>query len=146
MRISLTLSLAIFILPLPGKSQLPLPSPYYLPPNASFGAQQSNLSTGSGVNVQWSTLLGNLLYFYEEQRSGKLPSTNRVSWRNDSALGDGQDVGLDLTGGYYDAGGEQLQTRYATLSMQQRWLFHRLHQVYISFGTVLVPCFTMGVR
>ncbi|KAI0921378.1 hypothetical protein AcW2_006371 [Taiwanofungus camphoratus] len=104
MRISLTLSLAIFILPLPGKSQLPLPSPYYLPPNASFGAQQSNLSTGSGVNVQWSTLLGNLLYFYEEQRSGKLPSTNRVSWRNDSALGDGQDVGLDLTGGYYDAG------------------------------------------
>jgi endoglucanase len=28
----------------------------------------------------------------------------RVPWRNDSALSDGQDAGLDLTGGYYDAG------------------------------------------
>ena len=50
-------------------------------------------------------MLGNLLYFYDEQRSGKLPSNERVSWRNDSALNDGKDVGLDLTGGYYDAGG-----------------------------------------
>ncbi|CAL4104842.1 unnamed protein product, partial [Meganyctiphanes norvegica] len=42
--------------------------------------------------------------FYEAQRSGKLPSDNRLNWRGDSALGDGSDVGLDLTGGYYDAG------------------------------------------
>ena len=40
--------------------------------------------------------------FYEAQRSGKLPDTNRVPWRKDSALNDvGQD-GEDLTGGYYD--------------------------------------------
>jgi hypothetical protein len=52
-----------------------------------------------------STMLGNLLYFYEAQRSGHLPSTKRTSWRNDSAVQDGQDVNLDLTGGYYDAGG-----------------------------------------
>lgn len=39
--------------------------------------------------------------FYEAQRSGKLPATNRVPWRGDSALGDGQDHGLDLTGGWY---------------------------------------------
>jgi endoglucanase len=50
-------------------------------------------------------LLGDLLFFYDAQRSGKLPASNRVSWRNDSALDDGQDVNLDLTGGYYDAGG-----------------------------------------
>ncbi|KAI9276405.1 Six-hairpin glycosidase-like protein [Sporodiniella umbellata] len=37
-------------------------------------------------------------------RSGKLPADNRVSWRNDSALTDGSDVHLDLSGGYYDAG------------------------------------------
>jgi len=44
------------------------------------------------------------LYFYECQRSGRLPANNRVAWRGNSALQDGQDVGVDLTGGYYDAG------------------------------------------
>ncbi|KAK8724731.1 hypothetical protein OTU49_017490, partial [Cherax quadricarinatus] len=42
--------------------------------------------------------------FYEAQRSGKLPADQRVTWRFDSALDDGSDVGHDLTGGYYDAG------------------------------------------
>ncbi|KAA0200411.1 Glycosyl Hydrolase 9 [Hyalella azteca] len=42
--------------------------------------------------------------FYEAQRSGDLPSSQRVTWRQDSALNDGQDVGVDLAGGYYDAG------------------------------------------
>lgn len=44
------------------------------------------------------------MYFYEAQRSGPLPEDNRVSWRGDSALDDGADAGLDLTGGWYDAG------------------------------------------
>jgi endoglucanase len=44
------------------------------------------------------------LLFYEAQRSGRLPPNRRVRWRGDSALADGADVGLDLTGGYYDAG------------------------------------------
>ena len=85
------------------RAQLSLPSPPFLPPSAASGAQPS--TQGSIPNSQWSTLLGNLLYFYEAQRSGHLPATNRVSWRNDSALNDGSDVGLDLSGGYYDAGG-----------------------------------------
>jgi endoglucanase len=85
------------------RAQLSLPSPPFLPPPAASGAQPS--TQGSIPNSQWSTLLGSLLYFYEAQRSGRLPTTNRVSWRNDSALNDGSDVGLDLSGGYYDAGG-----------------------------------------
>ena len=44
------------------------------------------------------------LLFYELQRSGQLPETVRCNWRGDSALNDGKDVGLDLTGGWYDAG------------------------------------------
>ncbi|MFG3704830.1 glycoside hydrolase family 9 protein [Micromonospora sp. NPDC047670] len=44
------------------------------------------------------------LFFYEAQQSGRLPDWNRVSWRGDSALSDGADVGVDLTGGWYDAG------------------------------------------
>jgi len=42
------------------------------------------------------------ILFYEAQRSGPLPSNNRIPWRGDSALRDGCDVGLDLTGGWYD--------------------------------------------
>ncbi|MFI7055037.1 glycoside hydrolase family 9 protein [Streptosporangium canum] len=44
------------------------------------------------------------LWFYEAQQSGRLPSWNRVGWRGDSGLDDGKDAGLDLTGGWYDAG------------------------------------------
>ncbi|XP_077969953.1 uncharacterized protein LOC144424482 [Styela clava] len=44
------------------------------------------------------------ILFYEAQRSGKLPKDNRIPWRGDSGLKDGCDVGLDLTGGWYDAG------------------------------------------
>lgn len=44
------------------------------------------------------------ILFYYAQRSGDLPDTNPFPWRGDSALNDGSDVGLDLTGGYYDAG------------------------------------------
>lgn len=44
------------------------------------------------------------LLFYEAQRSGTLPTNHRISWRGNSALQDGSDVGLDLTGGYFDAG------------------------------------------
>ena len=44
------------------------------------------------------------LLFYECQRSGPLPETNRIYWRHDSMVDAGADVGLDLTGGYYDAG------------------------------------------
>ena len=42
------------------------------------------------------------MLFYEAQRSGKLPENQRVKWRGDSGLQDGQDAGYDLTGGYYD--------------------------------------------
>ncbi|KXN86389.1 Endoglucanase E-4 [Leucoagaricus sp. SymC.cos] len=82
-------------------AQIPLPDPPYIPPNASSGTIQS---LGGYPNRQWANLLGDLLYFYEAQRSGNIPSSNRVTWRNSSALDDGKDVGLDLTGGYYDAG------------------------------------------
>ena len=42
--------------------------------------------------------------FYEAQRSGPLPESNRIPWRHDSLLDAGSDVGLDLVGGYLDAG------------------------------------------
>ncbi|PWZ06444.1 Endoglucanase 16 [Zea mays] len=44
-----------------------------------------------------------LLYF-EAQRSGRLPHGQRVTWRDHSGLTDGLEQGVDLVGGYYDAG------------------------------------------
>ncbi|KAI6686039.1 hypothetical protein NL676_031952 [Syzygium grande] len=44
------------------------------------------------------------ILFFEGQRSGRLPPDQRVGWRRDSALHDGATAGVDLTGGYYDAG------------------------------------------
>lgn len=44
------------------------------------------------------------ILFFEAQRSGYLPSNQRVKWRADSGLHDGKASGVDLVGGYYDAG------------------------------------------
>ncbi|KAL2629999.1 hypothetical protein R1flu_014685 [Riccia fluitans] len=54
--------------------------------------------------IDYQDALEKSILYYEGQRSGPLPSTQRVTWRGDSALTDGSDVGVDLVGGYYDAG------------------------------------------
>ncbi|KAK6148446.1 hypothetical protein DH2020_019358 [Rehmannia glutinosa] len=48
--------------------------------------------------------LDKTLLFFEAQRSGKLPVNQRVKWRGDSGLRDGYAEGVNLVGGYYDAG------------------------------------------
>lgn len=58
----------------------------------------------SSIRQQWGRLLNASLLFYEAQRAGKLPPDNRIPWRSDSALKDGEDAGLDLSKGYFDAG------------------------------------------
>jgi endoglucanase len=52
----------------------------------------------------YAEVLQKALCFFDAQRSGDLPNGLCVEWRGDSALDDGKDVGVDLTGGYYDAG------------------------------------------
>ncbi|KAK4436501.1 protein ESKIMO 1 [Sesamum alatum] len=54
--------------------------------------------------VDYGAALTKSLLFYEAQRSGKLPPDQRILWRADSALSDGKSAGIDLVGGYYDAG------------------------------------------
>ncbi|KAJ7945038.1 Endoglucanase [Quillaja saponaria] len=48
--------------------------------------------------------LSKSILFFEAQRSGYLPRNQRVTWRADSGLHDGKTSGVDLVGGYYDAG------------------------------------------
>src|SRR3954452_24539282 len=72
-------------------------------------------AAGSGVasaapaatgEFNYAEALQDSMLFYEIQRSGHLPADNRVLWRGPSDLSDGADHGLDLTGGYHDAGDE----------------------------------------
>src|SRR5262245_53114347 len=52
----------------------------------------------------YAEALQKAIYFYEAQISGPKPPWSRNTWRGDSALDDGDDVGHDLTGGWFDAG------------------------------------------
>ncbi|CAN6468076.1 unnamed protein product [Victoria cruziana] len=52
----------------------------------------------------YAEALSKSILFFEGQRSGHLPRNQRLSWRSNSALHDGKLQGIDLVGGYYDAG------------------------------------------
>ena len=52
----------------------------------------------------YGEVLQKSIYFYEAQQAGPKPVTNRVPWRADSVPNDGADVGVDLRGGWFDAG------------------------------------------
>ncbi|XP_042067167.1 endoglucanase 13-like [Salvia splendens] len=58
----------------------------------------------NSVSLDYGAALTKSLLFFEAQRSGNLPSNQRIKWRGDSALNDGNDAGMNLVGGYYDAG------------------------------------------
>lgn len=53
-------------------------------------------------NYHYDEVIGLSLEFYEAQRTGQLPTDNRIWWRGDSFVDDGKANGLDLSGGYFD--------------------------------------------
>ncbi|XP_047330039.1 endoglucanase 8-like [Impatiens glandulifera] len=63
-----------------------------------------NLTHSVTAVQNYADALRKSILFFEGQRSGKLPPDQRLRWRGDSALRDGYTSGVDLTGGYYDAG------------------------------------------
>lgn len=74
-----------------------------------FGVLLATLLLGNSANAQstdfkYGEALQKSIYFYEAQQAGALPNWNRVPWRGDSVLNDGEDVGLNLSGGWFDAG------------------------------------------
>lgn len=60
--------------------------------------------TSHAQTQNYGEALQKSIYFYEAQQAGPLPEWNRVPWRGDSTPTDGDDVGLDLRGGWFDAG------------------------------------------
>ncbi|CAK8566939.1 unnamed protein product [Lathyrus sativus] len=64
-----------------------------------------NLQPSFGFSSQeYHEALEKSILFFEGQRSGRLPSNQRLTWRGDSGLSDGSSYHVDLVGGYYDAG------------------------------------------
>ncbi|XP_010264196.1 PREDICTED: endoglucanase 8-like [Nelumbo nucifera] len=59
---------------------------------------------GVQASHDYGDALSKSILFFEGQRSGKLPVSQRMKWRKNSALHDGDQIGVDLVGGYYDAG------------------------------------------
>lgn len=94
-----------------GEIVAPTVAPVKKPEETSKNNTGNLTETGSGTEgiagtgaYNYGEALQKSLLFYELQRSGKLPEKTRSNWRGDSALDDGKDVGLDLTGGWFDAG------------------------------------------
>ncbi|MDS0525276.1 glycoside hydrolase family 9 protein [Clostridium sp. SHJSY1] len=86
-------------------------------------------------NYNYGEALQKAIMFYEFQRSGDLPENSRNNWRGDSGMNDGKDSGLDLTGGWYDAGDHvkfNLPMAY-TVSMLS-WSVYESHDAYEKSG------------
>lgn len=82
-------------------SSMPVPEPVNPAPAPEPESGEASSEEGQ---FDYGEALQKSFLFYEAQRSGALPSSNRIAWRGDSALNDGAEVGVDLSGGYYDAG------------------------------------------
>ena len=85
----------------------PITNSSSLPPPKTINSATAKPTTASPPNpgkYDYAQVLKLSILFYEAQRSGKLPSKNRVPWRKDSALNDRGENGEDLSGGWYDAG------------------------------------------
>lgn len=71
---------------------------------AAAGLAAGSVPAQAAGPYNYGEALQKSIWFYEAQQSGPKPSWSRVGWRSDSALTDGSDVGVNLTGGWYDAG------------------------------------------
>ncbi|PNH01174.1 Endoglucanase 15, partial [Tetrabaena socialis] len=78
-----------------------------------LGVGLCGLTLGAAQSHDYAAVLGLSYRFYEAQMSGAVPSWSRASqaqggWRNRSHMQDGRGpggIGVDLSGGWYDAGG-----------------------------------------
>ncbi len=76
-------------------------------PGATIPKAQAATAGPGNAGFNYGEALQKAILFYEAQRSGKLSTASiptRFTWRGDAQLQDGMDAGLDLTGGWVDAG------------------------------------------
>jgi len=90
---------------IPVRTPIPAPAPAPTPsPGTVVQASPTPVIARPVEKINYAEALQKSLYFYDAQRSGPLPQDFRVAWRGASGLRDGEDNGVDLTGGFYDAG------------------------------------------
>ncbi|KAI4963314.1 hypothetical protein ZWY2020_015039 [Hordeum vulgare] len=70
----------------------------------SLGCDGAAVTTDAEAEPDYREALSKSLLYFEAQRSGRLPYNQRVRWRGHSGITDGLQQGVDLVGGYYDAG------------------------------------------
>ncbi|KAK9858827.1 hypothetical protein WJX84_008301, partial [Apatococcus fuscideae] len=89
------------------------------------------------ADYDYVALLNQSYFFYEAQRSGVLPSTNRVPWRGNSALGDAAPDGQSLIGGQYDAGDHlKLLFPYGSTTAMLAWGVLEFYEGYSTSGNL----------
>ena len=90
------------------------------------------INFSSAQEYNYGEVLQKSLFFYEAQQSGKLPDWNRVSWRGDANVNDGQMEGIDVSGGWHDAGDHikfGLPMAFSVTALN--WGFLEYQQAYI---------------
>ena len=92
--------------------------------------------TSATGKFNYGEALQKSILFYELQRSGDIDeSTIRTNWRGDSGMKDGADVGLDLTGGLYDAGDNvKFNLPMAYTSTVLAWSVYEDKEAYVKSG------------
>lgn len=96
-----------------------------------------SLKVDAAGSYNYGDALAKSLLFYQLQESGKLSeeTLSRTNWRADSGLKDGSDNGLDLTGGWYDAGDNvKFNLPMAYSSMVLGWSYLNNPQAYTKSG------------
>ena len=92
----------VVVTPTPTPVATPSPTPVATPTPAPTPVATPTPAQSTAFN--YAEAVQKSLYFYNCQKLGKLPTNNIVPWRGDSATNDGSDNGIDLSGGYSDAG------------------------------------------
>lgn len=93
--------------------------------------------TKAETNYNYGEALQKAIMFYEFQRSGELPENQRDNWRGDSGLNDGSDVGLDLTGGWYDAGDHvKFNLPMAYSAAMLAWAVYEEEKAFVQSGQI----------
>ncbi len=85
-------------------SETPAQSTTVRPVTSTAAVTEGMAQPLSSAPYNYAEVLHKSILFYEAQRSGALPPSNRIPWRYDSTLTDAGNNGEDLTGGWFDAG------------------------------------------
>jgi hypothetical protein len=112
-------------------TSLLLPSSSALLPKVEAAASPRT----DGAYYKYGEALQKGILFYKANRLGDLPDDYILPYRTDAAMTDGQDVGLDLTGGWADAGdGIKFTHTISYAAAQLGWDVYEYRQAFEKAG------------